>query len=130
MRVRPNIPVGRTGLLVLAAASVPLLLSKVKPAAKWVGEKMVEWGEQLKKEAESPGPVKESSNGDMRKSDEKILRSASPATKEEIKEDIAAKASKKASPPAPKAAVKKPTSTKAGTATNPKKTSTKPKARP
>ena len=111
----------------LAAAAIPLVLSKYKPAAKWVGDKLVEWGEQLKKEGESPAPAPQSSNDDMKKSDEKFLKSASPATKEEIKEDIAAKASKKAAPPKPKAAAKKQTSTKAGTATNPKTTSTKPK---
>jgi hypothetical protein len=127
MRVRPVFPIGRSGLLVLAAAAVPLVLSKCKPAAKWVGEKMVEWGEQLRKEGEAPETAADSSKVDMKKSDETILRSASPATKEEIKEDIAAKASKKAAPPKPKVAAKKQTSTKAGTQTNPKKTSTQSK---
>lgn len=130
MQVRPVISLGRSGLLVLAAAAVPLVLSTCKPAAKWVGEKLVEWGEKLKKESESAEPAAESSKSDMKKADEKLLRGASPAGKEEIKEGIAAKATKQTSPPKPKAPVKKATSTRAGTSTNPKKTSPKPKAKP
>lgn len=128
MRVRPIVPVGRAALLTLAAASLPLLLSKCKPAAKWLGEKMVEWGEQLKKDAESPEPAKESSKADMQKADEQTLKSASPATKEEVKGAVAAKASQQAAPPKPKAATKKQAPKKAGATTNPKKPSPKPKA--
>lgn len=130
MRVRPIIPGGRAGLLMLAAASIPLVLSKCKPAAKWLGEKMVEWGEQLRKDAESPESKPPSSKETIKKaSDGDLLKSASPATKEEVKEEIAAAATKKPAPPKPKSATKKPTPTKAGTATNPKKTAAKPKSK-
>ena len=134
MRTRPLIPGGRGGLLVLAVAAVPIVLNRCKPFAKKVGEKMVEWGEKIKKDADRPETtVSEdtSSNADMRTTptQEETLKSASPAGKEEVKEHIAAAAVKKKSPPKPKAATptkKAPSKAKAGTVTNPKKPTKKP----
>lgn len=134
MRSRPLIPGGRGGLLVLAVAAVPIVLNRCKPFAKRVGEKMVEWGEKIKKDADRPETTvveETSSNADMRTTptQEETLKSASPTGKEEVTEQIAAAATKKKSPPKPKAATttkKAPAKAKAGTDTNPKKPTKKP----
>lgn len=128
------IPGGRTGLFVLAAASVPIVLSRCKPLAKKLGEKMVEWGERIKKEADGPAStttVETSSKADMgtTPTQDETLKAASPAGKEEVKEQIAAQTAKKKSPPKPKAATatkKSAEKPKAGTTTNPKKPTKKP----
>jgi hypothetical protein len=130
MRPRPIIPPGKAGVLVLAAATVPLLLSRCKPFAKKVGEKMVEWGEKLQKEVEKPEPPKAEppSNVEVKPTAEETIKSASPTGKEEVKATSAAATAKKA---APEAKVKSPTPKKAntkakpGAATNPKKPDTK-----
>lgn len=129
MRSRPLIPGGRGGLLVLAVAAVPIVLNRCKPFAKKVSEKMVEWGEKIKKDADRPETTvaeKTSSNADMRTAptQEETLKSASPTGKEEVAEQIAAAATKKKSPPKPKPATGTKTTAekpKAGTETNPKK---------
>ena len=130
MRPRPIIPPGKAGVLVLAAATVPLLISRCKPFAKKMGEKMVEWGEKLQKEALKPEPPKAEppSNVEVKPTAEESVKSASPTGKEEVKAATAASTAKRA---APKAKVKTPTVKKAGakakpgTATNPKKPDTK-----
>ncbi|MBC8064354.1 MAG: hypothetical protein H7Y17_05955, partial [Chlorobia bacterium] len=94
MRSRPLIPGGRGGLLVLAIAAVPIVLNRCKPFAKKVGEKMVEWGEKIKKDAdrtESPATNETSSKSDMKKSaQDETLKSSSPAGKDEVTEQVAA----------------------------------------
>ena len=125
MRPRPIIPGGKAGLLVLAAATVPLLISVCKPAAKRIGEQMMEWGEKLKKDAEKveePAAAKSSSKADMKATPaEETLKAASPAGKEEVKAQVASTAAKKKAPPKPKAATPKTAKPKAGVTTNPKK---------
>ncbi len=126
MRSRPFIPGGRGGLLVLAAAAVPLVLSRCKPLAKKVGEKMVQWGEKIQKDADRPDSTtveETSSNADVNTSAEETLQSASPTGKEEVKEQIAAETAKKKTPPKPKAATVKKAAPKAkpGASPNPKK---------
>ncbi len=122
-------------MLILAFAAVPIVLSRCKPLAKQVGQKLVQWGESLQKDAEkmdSPTEGKPSSNSNMKESrQDETLKSSSPAGKGEISEQIAADVAPKAVPSKPKAttASKKPASKpKAGTITNPKKPTTKPKA--
>lgn len=134
MRSRPLIPGGRGGLLVLALAAVPIVLNRCKPFAKKVGEKMVEWGEKIKKDADRPETTvvgDSSSKSDMKTStQDETLKSSSPAGKEEVKEQVAAATAPKKTPPKPKAAAstaKKPAAKpKAGTTTNPKKPTKKP----
>lgn len=135
MRTRPLIPGGQGGLLLLAVAAVPIVLNRCKPLAKKVGEKMVEWGEKIQNEANRPNSSvdsEKSSNADMNKSTpNETLEAASPAGKEEVKEQIAAQTVKKKSPPKPKAATEtkkkvEPKTGTAGTTTNPKKPTKKP----
>lgn len=132
MRSRPFIPGGRGGLLVLAAAAVPLVLSRCKPLAKKVGEKMVQWGEKIQKDADRPDSTtveETSSNADVKATtEEETLKSASPTGKEEVKEQIAAETAKKKAPPKPKAATAKKATPKAkpGASTNPKKPTKQP----
>ena len=132
MRSRPLIPGGRTGLFVLAAAAVPIVLSRCKPFAKKLGAKMVEWGERINKEADRPDSAtseKTSSNPDVETpTKDETLDSASPAGKEEVKEQIAAETVKKKAPPKPKAGTPKKSvpKSKPGESPNPKKPTKKP----
>lgn len=132
MRSRPLIPGGRGGLLLLAAAAVPLVLSRCKPLAKKVGEKMVQWGEKIRKEADRPDSAtaeKASSNSDVETpTKDETLESSSPTGKEEVKEQIASETAKKKTPPKTKAAAPKKPAPKAkpGESTNPKKPTKKP----
>jgi hypothetical protein len=125
--MRPLIPIGRGGLLVLAVAAIPLVISKCKPVAKQVGDKLVEWGEKLKKDADRTDTTEASSTSskaDMQEPTvEETLKSASPAGKEEVKTQSAAKNAGAKAPPKAKPAATKKTAPKAkpGAATNPKK---------
>jgi hypothetical protein len=128
MRIRPIIPIGPAGLLVLAVAAVPILVSRSKPTARKIGKKLIEWGEGLLKEADgpsSPSDKKVASEEGMKHDRKDLLSSASPAAKEEIKEVIATHQAHSDSPPKAKTAAKKsPAKPKAGATTNPKKSST------
>lgn len=127
--MRPLIPLGRGGLLVLAVAAIPILISKCKPVAKQVGEKLKEWGDKLEKEADRTPPTEPaqaSSNADMQEPTvDETIKSASPAGKEEVKVQAAAKTAKAKAPPKPKTTTVKKAAPKAkpGTNTNPKKPS-------
>jgi hypothetical protein len=105
MRPRPIIPPGRAGLLVLAAATVPIVISRCKPLAKRVGEKMVEWGEKLQKEARKPDPQPEPA-----KAEEAV------ATATAVAEPVAAEPAEPPKPK-PKAAAPKKAAAKPKTAT-------------
>jgi hypothetical protein len=115
---------------VLAFAAVPLIISSCKPVAKKVGEKLVEWGEKLRKdseEVEAPPVVAEPSSNATVKEDvsAQTVKTASPTGKDEVKAQVASKTAKAKAPPkaAKPAAAKKKAAPKAkpGTATNPKK---------
>jgi Sec-independent protein translocase protein TatA len=58
---RTAIPPGKAGLVVLAAALVPIALKKMKPLTRAVGKGMSRFGEMLLKSAEEPheGPKTE-----------------------------------------------------------------------
>lgn len=51
---RSVIPPGKAGLIVLAAAVVPIVLKKMKPVTRAVGKGLANMGEMLVKSAEEP----------------------------------------------------------------------------
>ncbi len=122
MRVPPRVSMGKGGLLILAVAALPIALRKFKPAAKRVGEKMVEWGEKLQRDTEKNS--NSSSNVDMESSKaSEHIKSSSPTGKEEVKEQVASRQARTAKPPVTKSAKvdKAEPKAKPGKATNPKK---------
>ncbi len=59
MSGRSSIPPGKAGLVVLAVATLPILLKKCKPLVKVVGSGLTKFGEAMTKAAEEPmDPVK------------------------------------------------------------------------
>ena len=126
MRVRPIVPGGRAGLLLLAAAAVPIVLSRSKSLSRKLGDKLVEWGEQLRREAdrmESSAQAPKSSNPVVKEAaHSETHESASPTGKEEVKEQIASKTAQRKAPPKAQASQKKPVEPKDPTIpkTNPK----------
>lgn len=96
MRVgRSVIPPGKAGVVILAAALVPVVLRKLKPVAKAVGQGISKVGETMVKLAEEPhDPVKT----------EKVdVAPAEPAAK-----PAAAKAARKRKPAPKRPTAKKP----------------------
>jgi hypothetical protein len=125
---RPFVPVGRSGLLVLGFAAASLAIAQCKPLAKKVGEKLVQWGESMKREAEETEPTTSEETASKTEvknaaTTEETVKSASPAGKEEVKAQTAAQTAPKKTPPKPKATAKKKAAPapRAGTTTNPKK---------
>ncbi|HJP83879.1 MAG TPA: hypothetical protein VJ835_10285 [Fimbriimonadaceae bacterium] len=108
---------GKAGLIVLAAAAIPVAIAQFKPAAKKLGEKMVEWGEKLQRDAQEAKPA---SNGDMKTSRSSHEQHASPTGKEEVKAQQATKDAGTVKPPARKKTIKKTEPTTKPGKTNPK----------
>ena len=54
MSGRSSIPPGKAGLIVLAVATLPILLRKCKPLVKVVGSGLTKFGEAMTKAAEEP----------------------------------------------------------------------------
>ncbi|MBI1757329.1 MAG: hypothetical protein HYR64_09515 [Fimbriimonas ginsengisoli] len=85
MRIPPRgiVPPGRLGLLLIAAAMVPVVLARCKPFAKKVGEALVKAGEKLKETAEEPTkPVATASaTNDERRATKPPVRKSKPRTK-------------------------------------------------
>lgn len=113
MRHRP-IPSGTTGLIVLAVAAVPLVLSRCKPLAKRVGEKLVSWGEELKKEAEKPDS--EMVVAKVADSEEPAQVTEAEAPVEIVEDKTAKSTATVTAKPKPKAAPKKTAASKPKTA--------------
>ena len=110
----------------MAVAAIPVALTRFKPAAKKIGEKMVEWGEKLQREAEranSANSTAPSSKAGMKDPTvEETLKSASPAGKEEVKEQAGAQQAGSPKPPAKKKSQPaKPKPAPSGRVSNPKK---------
>lgn len=55
--MRLNLPPGRAGLIVFAAAAVPVIIKSAKPLVRRVGRGLVKLGEQMSREAEAPAPT-------------------------------------------------------------------------
>jgi hypothetical protein len=54
MRLRPPIPSGRVGWVVVAAAVLPVVIRAAKPIVRRVGDGLVSLGEKLRREADPP----------------------------------------------------------------------------
>lgn len=134
MRVGGVIPPGRAGVIMLAVAFAPLVLRKLKPVTRAVGEGLVKAGETLRRIAEDQGTATAATatNEAMRNPEETTkagaeaadvpMESASPIGQEEIAEQAAVEATAEHRPPKRKPAPKPNKKTDIGNGPNPKRT--------
>ncbi|MCC7229537.1 MAG: hypothetical protein IT203_04020 [Fimbriimonadaceae bacterium] len=127
MRPRPIVPPGKAGLLLIAVATVPLILGRCKPFAKRVGSKLVEWGEKLQKEDKEAAEVP--TNSSAQEAEVDAARTSPSASIEEANKPIAPRTPAKKTPSKAKPATTKKSvgNSKSGAGSKVKKASAKPK---
>ncbi len=127
MNARGSIPFGRAGVIVMAAALIPVVIKKASPFAKLIGNGFITIGKVINEMADAPesgtaakaAPPKE----EVKETTATSSKSASPTGKQEVEAAAAAASTEplKAKPKAkPRPAVKKPTA--AVQPKNPKRT--------
>lgn len=114
-----GIPPGRGGLIILAAACVPIVIKKFKPIVRFVGKKLTEVGDKVQRIAEEVDAYDKKKAEEAAKkvaepkpADIPETKTASPTGQEEVKAQKASAQTKTAKPPKP--AAKKAAAPKTG----------------